>query len=232
MSEGRRWDEYDAYLFDIDGTLLNCSDAVHYFAFCDTLSMIAGRPLNLDGVTAHGNTDVGIMRDALVLAGVEESAWRPRLKEAREALCGLVARQEEKVCATMLPGVRETLAWLRERGAVLGVATGNLEEIGRIKLRRCGLLEWFEFGGYSDEFEFRSDMIRGALQKARALAGENAAVCVVGDTPADVRAAKANGLDVIAVGTGVYTIEELRAEEPTFCVGSLLELVSGVAARD
>ena len=75
----REWDCFDAYLFDIDGTLLNCSDAVHYFAFCNTLSAIAGRPFTLEGVTAHGNTDVGILRDALALAGVDAAVWRPRL---------------------------------------------------------------------------------------------------------------------------------------------------------
>ena len=26
-SPARAWDEYDAYLFDIDGTLLHCTDA-------------------------------------------------------------------------------------------------------------------------------------------------------------------------------------------------------------
>jgi FMN phosphatase YigB (HAD superfamily) len=58
----RKWDAYDAYLFDIDGTLLTCHDAVHYFAFCEALTALAGRELNLDGVVAHGNTDVAAGR--------------------------------------------------------------------------------------------------------------------------------------------------------------------------
>ncbi len=33
MRPGFRWDSADAFLFDIDGTLLNSGDAVHYFAF-------------------------------------------------------------------------------------------------------------------------------------------------------------------------------------------------------
>src|SRR5579875_452703 len=44
-SLGRAWDEFDAYLFDVDGTLMNCTDAVHYFAFNDAISAVAGRPL-------------------------------------------------------------------------------------------------------------------------------------------------------------------------------------------
>ena len=220
----RRWDEYDAYLVDIDGTLLNCSDAVHYFAFCDTLTMVAGRPLNLDGVIAHGNTDVGILRDAFKLAEVPEDVWRSRLPEAKKNMCAFVEREKHGLCATALPLVSEVLRHLKARGGVLGVATGNLEAIGRLKLQHCGLLEHFDFGGYSDHFEYRADVFRAALQQAHALAGDSAAVCVVGDTPSDIQAAKANGLDVIAVATGVYSLEALAAERPTFCVASLGEL--------
>lgn len=224
----RRWDEYEAYLFDIDGTLLQCTDAVHYFAFCEALGTLAGTPLNLDGVTAHGNTDVGILRDALLRAGVPEERWRPRLQETREAMGRFVAERAEDLCVTVLPAVRELLEHLRGRGAVLGVATGNLEAIGRLKLGRGGLLEMFQFGGYSDAFEYRTDVFRGALEKARRLAGSDAGVCVLGDTPADIQAAKANGLDVIAVATGVYSFDELRAEGPDWCLRSFSELMSGV----
>jgi len=219
------WDDYDAYLFDIDGTLLHCTDAVHYFAFCEALRSLAGRPLNLDGITAHGNTDVGILRDALALAGVRDEVWRHRLEETREAMVRFVAERRSDLCATVLPAVPEVLDHLRARGAVLGVATGNLEGIGRLKLDHCGLLERFDVGGYSDAYEYRRDVFRGALVKVRASAGPEALVCVVGDTPEDVRAARSNALDVIAVATGIYSFEELRAEEPDWCVRSLGELL-------
>ena len=222
----RRWDEFDAYLFDIDGTLLSCTDAVHYFAFCEALGTLARHPLHLDGVTAHGNTDVGILRDALALAGVPDETWRPRIVEMREAMCRFVHERRADLCATLLPFVPEVLERLRAKGAVLGVATGNLEGIGRLKLEHCGLLRWFDFGGYSDAYEYRRDVFAGALAKARVLAGADAAVCVVGDTPEDVRAARANGLRVVAVATGIYSLDELRAERPDWCVRSLGELLN------
>ena len=221
----RAWDSYDAYLFDIDGTLLNCTDAVHYFAFCDTLTSIAGRPLNLDGVVAHGNTDIGILRDALALAHVPDEQWRPRLQQMREAMCSHVERNKADLRAEALPLAHEVLQHLHARGAVLGVATGNLETIGRLKLEHCGLLNYFDFGGYSDAHEYRKDVFAAALDRARAIAGQAAEVCVVGDTPADVSAARANGLDVIAVATGVYNVEQLTAERPSLCIRSFADLL-------
>ena len=228
----RAWDTYDAYLFDIDGTLLNCTDAVHYFGFCEVLSGVAGRPLNLDGVVAHGNVDVGILRDALALAGVEDTEWRPRIAEMRESLSSFVEARSGELCVDVLPGVREVLEHLRGRGAKLGVATGNLERIGWAKLDRCGLRTWFDFGGFSDAYEYRGAMIAGALSKARVSAGESAAVCVVGDTPSDIRAARENGLDVIAVATGIFSREALGESMPDLLVGSMKELLGISVGRD
>jgi phosphoglycolate phosphatase len=226
----RRWDAFDAYLFDIDGTLLRCEDAVHYFASCEVMQSIAGRPLTLEGVVAHGNTDIGILRDAFALAGVPESEWRPRLKLIRQTMCSFVRTREQELRITVLPYVREVLNHLRSRKAVLGVATGNLQSIGETKLRHAGLLEYFSFGGWSDACEYRDDVFRNAVTQAEGLTHDAASICVIGDTPSDIRAARQNGLTVIGVATGIYSLEQLSAERPDLCLQSLGELVSAAEA--
>ncbi len=220
----RAWDEFEVYLFDIDGTLIHCTDAVHYFAFCDALKTLSGRELTLDGVIAHGNVDAGILRDALKLAGVSEETWRPRLAEISAAMGAFVEERKSELRTTVLPHVPEVLEHLHSRGAKLGVATGNLERIGRLKLESAGLLQYFDFGGWSDGHESRKDVFRAAILKARALYGTNSAMCIVGDTPADVAAAHANDLPVIAVATGVYTMDQLRQGLPEWCVASFQDL--------
>ena len=224
LLNGRAWDSFDGYLFDIDGTLLHCRDAVHYFAFCEALKTLTGRALTLEGVTAHGNTDVGILRDALKLAGMADDAWRPRLAEICAAMGRFVTERRGELDAEALPFVRETLEHLEARGAKLGVATGNLGVIGRIKLEHVDLMRFFTVEGWSDCFETRAAVFAGAVLQMRAVVGKQAALCVLGDTPADVEAARANGLPVIAVATGVYSREELLTAGPELCVGSLAEL--------
>jgi phosphoglycolate phosphatase len=224
----RPWDTFDVYLFDIDGTLIHCADAVHYFAFCSVLTSVAGRPLNLDGVVTHGNTDIGILRDAFALAGVPERVWRVQLPKIRESMCSLVSAKKQELCANLLPQVRNVLEHLTSRGAKLGLATGNLEEIGKRKLEAAHILDMFHFGGWSDAFEHRSDVYRAAGEIARSHAGIAAAILVVGDTPADVQAARTNGFEVIAVASGLYKFEELQAARPELCIRSFEELLPPV----
>ena len=221
------WDGFDAYLFDVDGTLIECTDATHYFAFCEALKTLSGRDLNLAGVVAHGNTDVGILRDALHLAEVPEEAWRPGLPHALASMGSFVKARQAELRTTVLPGVPEVLQHLRDRKAKLGVATGNLEQIGTLKLQHAGLLNYFDFAGWSDAFEYRADVFRAAVEKAQHLYGPDLALCVLGDTPADVTAAHAVGLPVIAVATGIFSFERLSEERPELCIPTFEALWRG-----
>src|SRR5437870_3017695 len=46
---GFDWKAADAYLFDIDGTLLNSRDAVHYHAFHHAVERVFGLDFRIDG---------------------------------------------------------------------------------------------------------------------------------------------------------------------------------------
>jgi phosphoglycolate phosphatase-like HAD superfamily hydrolase len=218
------WDSFNAYLFDIDGTLINSPDATHYFAFCAALKLLSGRELNLEGVSAHGNVDTGILRDALVLAGVPELDWRPRLAEAHACMAEYVDSHYEELRPTVLPYVTELLEYLRAGGAKLSVATGNIERVGRRKLERASLMQHFDFADWSDAHENRADVFQAAVAQARKLCGKGATVCIVGDTPLDIRAAHENGVPVIAVATGIYSFDSLKEERPELCLHSFEDL--------
>ncbi len=138
---------------------------------------------------------------------------------------------------SVMPGVEAVLEHLKAKGALLGVATGNLESIGWIKIENAGLREWFRFGGFCDRFDARADMIAHAAEQARALlendgAGDaaQATVCVVGDTPFDIEAARANGLPTIAVATGRYSFDALMEHKPEACTTTLEALMAHEAA--
>jgi phosphoglycolate phosphatase-like HAD superfamily hydrolase len=229
LREGFCWDEQGAYLFDIDGTLLRSRDRIHIQSFLESVRNIMGHDLSLEGVVLQGNTDPGILRDAFLLAKLEDAQWKPLLEAILEEMRLLVAARRADMTIVKMPGVDETLEHLRRKGAVLGVATGNLETIGWIKIEAVGLREWFRFGGFSDRFAIRAEMIAHAAEEARRLAGPQATVCVVGDTPSDIAAAKANGLPTIAVATGNSTFDQLMQCEPEVCATTLEALLESAA---
>ena len=49
---------------------------------------------------------------------------------------------------------------------------------------------------------------------------------MVGDTPRDIEAARANFLSVIAVATGNYSFDELLQYQPEVCATSLADLLA------
>ena len=159
-------------------------------------------------------------------AGIPAEVMEQRTEAILEAMRNAVAEQRHEMDLIRMPGVEEVLDHLAGKGALLGVATGNLEAIGWIKIEQAGLREWFRFGGFSDHFSVRAELIGQAACKAREMAGKGATVCVVGDTPRDIEAARANFLSVIAVATGNYSFEELHKLQPEVCASSLADLLA------
>jgi phosphoglycolate phosphatase-like HAD superfamily hydrolase len=143
-----------------------------------------------------------------------------------EAMRLSVLERRHELNLVRMPGVEQVLDHLARRGALLGVATGNLEVIGWVKVEQAGLREWFRFGGFSDHFPIRSELVGAAADKAREMAGRGANICVVGDTPRDIEAARANFLSVIAVATGNYSFDELLKYQPEVCATSLGDLLA------
>ncbi len=225
IKPGFDWKAADAYLFDIDGTLLNSRDAVHYFAFHHAVEQVFGLDFRIDGVPVHGNTDVGILRAYLEVAGVPESQWRPKLPDVLRIMTAQVESNAADLRPELCPAILELIDFLASEGKLLGVASGNLEPVGWAKLRACGLLDRFSFGSFSGEREKRDDIIAFGVQKARELRDPNATVYVVGDTPADIRSAHANHIPAIAVATGIYSFEELLAHAPEMCLSCCRELI-------
>jgi len=222
---GFDWSKFDCYLFDIDGTLLNSRDAVHYHAFHRAVATVFGLEFRLDGVPVHGNTDVGILRAYFEQAGLPDSEWRSRVPEALEFMSAEVERNARELRPEICPGVRDLLQRLADRRRLLGVASGNLERVGWAKLEACGLRRYFSFGAFSGTLEKRDEVIAHGIKQARNLRGADSRVCVVGDTPADIRAARVNGIPAIAVATGIYGFDELIACRPEMCVACCEQLL-------
>jgi phosphoglycolate phosphatase-like HAD superfamily hydrolase len=220
-----RWDAADAYLFDIDGTLLNSRDGVHYHAFHNAVRQFFGVASRIDGVPLHGNTDLGIIRAVLRRECVPNAEIDAKLPLMTAAMCEEVELNASAMQPELCPSVKELIQRLHSAGKLLAVASGNLEKIAWKKLEASGLRPFFAFGSFSDHREVRADIIRWGVEEARRRLSDAAVVYVVGDTPADIQAAHEVGVPVIAVATGIFSLEELQSYQPDLCVSCCTELL-------
>ena len=224
-SRAFRWDAADAYLFDVDSTLLYARDGIHYKAFVNAVQQFFAVPPKTDGVPLHGNTDLAIIRAVLRRQGVSDAEIDAKLPLMTAAMCAEVERNATRMHPELCPSVEEVVKRLAAAGKLLGLATGNLETIAWKKLEACGLRPYFAFGSFSDHREQRADVVRWGVDEARRRLGQKASVYVVGDTPADIQAARAAGVPVIAVATGIFSLQELKSHGPDLCVRSCAELL-------
>ena len=68
-----------------------------------------------------------------------------------------------------------------------------------------------------------ADIVRAAIAQARQ-ASPSTSVCLIGDTPADIAAARANVIPVIAVATGIFGFDELLTQRPDLCLSCCTDL--------
>lgn len=203
-------------LFDIDGTLLSTGGAGQRAMERALAEVCRIEKINGD-VLAAGRTDRAITADLFALHQVVETPelWTRFQTTYYRHLPETLREQEGRV----LPGIVALLDRLAARPdeVVLGLLTGNFREGAALKLRHYLIDHHFLFGGYGDEHHERDDVARVALAEAvRHLQRdvEAGAVWVIGDTPSDVRCARAIGANAVAVATGMYTYEELKRTEP------------------
>ena len=200
-------------LFDIDGTIL-LSGGAGVKAFLGSCKELLGLEVTDERRRFWGGLDPLIFRDLCAGAGIHE--WEPH----HEGFRGRYAQQLREHLSPpgvvrLLPGVRALVdAVDRHPATTLGLLTGNYPETGRFKIELAGLdPDRFEVAAGGIDGGSRRDLPRVAMQRFAERVGRPAdpsKVVIIGDTPNDVDCAKANGCRVLAVATGMYSIDELR----------------------
>ena len=121
------WATADAYLFDIDGTLLNSRDGVHYFAFRNTLRHFFDIDGTIDGVPVHGNTDLGILRAVLRREGIADGNFEAKLPALIRHMCDEVQRNASGIRVELCPSVQELLENAKVTGAASLCSEGGTD---------------------------------------------------------------------------------------------------------
>ena len=202
-------------LFDIDGTLIS-SGGAGKAALEAALASEFGISKLIGKLELSGRTDRAILADLFNLHALDDTP------ENRQRLVAAYLRNLPESLATrggrVLPGIAALLDLLSARDDVaVGLLTGNLRAGARVKLGHFGLCDYFAFGGFGDHHLDRDEVARDALAEVeRRFDGRHAPerIWVIGDTPLDIRCARAIGARAVAVATGWHSEEELTAHGP------------------
>lgn len=223
-------------LFDIDGTLIVTGRAGQR-AMTRAFEAMCGLADALQRVDVAGRTDRIIMTDALSSSG--RALDEPFVEQFRIVYADFLREELQRDGVGRkgtLPGVPALLDQLAVRPDVsLALLTGNFRVSAEIKLAHFGLWRYFAWGAFADDAVERNDLLPVALSRAEAdgLSGLGASdVIIVGDTPHDITCARSGGARVVAVATGNYTAEQLRAHEPDVLFEDLADPSAFLALLD
>jgi phosphoglycolate phosphatase-like HAD superfamily hydrolase len=202
-------------LWDIDGTLtLSGGAGMHALQAGLRREFGVARPLN--DIDYAGRTDRWIMRQIFGKAGLPDT--EANLARLLNAYLTELPAALHNPSTRVLPGVHAALTALAARPHFTqALLTGNVEQGARIKLGHHGLSDYFPFGAFADDGEWRNDLGPVALRRARERLGVEfppERVFVIGDTPHDIACGKVIGAQTIAVATGQYSMDELHAHRP------------------
>lgn len=211
-------------LFDIDGTLLRGAGPHHRQALENGIRAELKLDATMSGIDTPGTLDRDLIR---LMLGQSQAEADDNVVDRIALRCQQLYLEN---CANnlrhcVLPGVTGLLERLQEAEVVVGVVTGNLEQIGWKKLELAGLRNYFALGAFSQDGSTRAALAAKAAERARELTGtEFRDIALIGDHRNDVIAAKTNGFRSIAVATGALTVEQLQADGADLAVSDMTEL--------
>lgn len=216
-------------LFDIDGTLIRTGGAgVKAFAkvFETEFKAVDG----FERMKFGGRTDTGLVREFFGYHNIPATPENFRRFFERYVfwLDYILKQNETTVCAGVWDFIRELQGLAK--APLIGLLTGNIRLGAEIKLRHAGLWDVFVTGGFADDNEERDKIAAIAKERGSRLLNEELQgeqIVVIGDTPLDIRCARAIGAKVLAVATGMVPIEELASHKPEWAVKDLTEVKAG-----
>lgn len=209
-------------LFDIDGTLMH-THGVGRRSVSFALQTVLGREVDTSPISFSGKTDPQIFSEILTHIQADDAdVLLPVLLRVYETE---MHRAMPTADVTVLPGARRLVRRLAgDARAHLALLTGNIEPMAFLKVEAAGLSDCFDWGAFGSDSAARNDLPTCALDRWTARGQdrlEGADVCIIGDTPYDVRCAQTIGAFTLAVATGNYSSDDLAADSPDHVLATL-----------
>jgi phosphoglycolate phosphatase len=201
-----------AVVFDLDGTLIDSTEAI-IRSFFHTFKTVGVEPPSRQ-----------VVRDSISVP--LETQFAQLTDGDPDELAKIYREHYFKTCndgTVLLPGIEEAIRLLKERGLRTAIATSKSHEGSRIILEHFKIIDEFEFIIGADDVIHHKPDPEALLMSLSRLGIQSHEMVYVGDTKYDTRAAKSAGIDCVAVSTGYATREELEELAPRYVADTMLD---------
>jgi len=213
-----------AVAFDLDGTLVDSAPDLA-LAANTMLELLGYAPLAKRRIEALIGDGIDRLVEGVLLESIDRVVGPEVIAAARSRFRQLYAGRLF-YRSRVYPGVTEGLRALGDAGIRLCCVTNKHSAFTLPLLEAAGLTGCFAFALCADHAEERKpkpDLLLAASARFQVAAGE---LLCVGDSRADIVAARAARCPVAAVDYGYNQGRSLAAEHPDWIIGSITELVA------
>ena len=210
---------FPTVLFDLDGTVID-SGAIILASMRHATREVLGRDYSdAELMKTVGGPGLAAQMEALAPEHVD------RLVEVYRAH-NLPLHDTLEACV----GMEDVLVRLHEEGRTLGIVTAKWRATAELAFATVPLGHLFSTIVGGDETERHKPDPEPLLLGAERLGADPAQTAYVGDSPFDMRAAKAAGMFAVAVTWGrIHDRSRLEAEEPDAIVDTAEELLAALS---
>jgi pyrophosphatase PpaX len=209
-----RLKEVSCILFDLDGTLTDTTELI-LTAFHETFRVL-GLPQHSDEelLSRVGRPLLVQMRDIDPVKGKELAATYARLYESYH---DELARE--------IPGIRESLVELKERGYRMAIVTSKRSSATHFDLDYFDLNPFVETVIAADDVNFHKPHPEPVLMALQRLGVSSRKATFIGDSPFDLRSAHDAGVLAGAVEWSPFPRDVLEKERPDYWIATPSDLV-------
>jgi HAD superfamily hydrolase (TIGR01662 family) len=216
-----------AVIFDLDGTLINSID--FYRKILHEVFERLNLPLFSDASFLAAMQNGGFTWESVIPADFISNVENV-IQSADQMARSIFAQKYQKEIQ-LIPGTKEVLIKLRQKGIKIGLVTSTCRKTLTAKFTpfvQNGLESFFEAVVTSDDVASVKPAADPLLKAIKTLGISINSSVYVGDTCVDIQAGKAAGMKTIAVLTGVGSYEDLKCEAPD----AIIESVAQIFSRD
>jgi len=205
---------------DLDGTLLDIR-AKYYSLYSRIVAGLEAQPISQ---ASYWELKRGAASPETILSGLDDAG---REEYGRRWLAAIETPAFTGL-DSLLPGAREALSDLRRRSSLVLATMRHDEAVLAADLARLGIQQFFS-RIVTAAGRPPGDTAKGELIRRHAPVNGGGAI-VVGDSEADIQAARELGVPSVCVLTGIRNLAYLEALRPDFIIDSVAQLPALVKA--